>query len=97
MKQIEINIGKQKTKKKKASLEYRTLVAEAELKKLNKERERLITNNKRYYLHRRAKHFGLLVFASRRLVLITGDLTGQQQYYCSKLLAFGYNIQEAIS
>lgn len=96
-KQTDLDLGKSLGKKKKVSLEYRTLMAVAELKKLKKEGEKLAKNRKRYYLHRKAKQYGLQVFATRREVLIAGDLDERQAYYVDKLLLLGYNIQEVIS
>lgn len=94
---MSLKIGKRSTGKKKLSLEHRKMLAKAELKKLEKEEEKLAKDRKRYYLHSKARQFGLMVFATRRQILVTEDLSEKQAYYCQKLMQFGYNIQEAIS
>lgn len=94
---MSLKIGKRSTGKKKLSLQHRKLIAKAELKKLEKEEEKQAKNRRRYYLHSKARQFDLMVFATRREILITEDLNEKQAYYCKKLMEFGYNIQEAIS
>lgn len=94
---MSLNIRKSCARKQKLSLQHRKLIAKAELKKIEKQEQKLAKDRRRYYLHSKARQFGLMVFATQRKILVTEDLTEKQAYYCQKLMQFGYNIQEAIS
>ena len=97
MKQIKLSIEIPMRKRKKPSIAHRLLVANAEVKSLMREEQRMIKNRRRYYLHHMCRKHGLEVMATKYEVIISDQLTERQAYYVNCLLAMGYNIQKVIS